>query len=86
MTGRRSKPAPRVMSILGEFGVFVDEAVFNSMVTTRSRTSAAKLGRMIRRAGSSLERVRIWEDSKPPHARAGSTNSSGRRSRNWRWR
>ena len=68
MTGRRAKLAPRVMAILAEFGVHVDEAVFNSTGHDTFTYKCGELGRMIRRAGNSLERVRMWED-RAPHAR-----------------
>ena len=68
MTGRRAKLAPRVMAILAEFGVVVDEAVFNSTGHDTFTYKCGELGRLIRRAGRSLERVRIWED-RAPHAR-----------------
>mgnify|MGYP000023310617 FL=1 len=71
MTGRRSKLAPQVMAILTEFGVHVDEAVFNSSGQDTFAYKCRELSRMIRmirNAGSSLRVVRIWED-RAPHAR-----------------
>ena len=72
MTGRRSKLAPQVMAILTEFGVHVDEAVFNSSGQDTFTYKCHELGRMIRNeirnAGGSLRVVRIWED-RAPHAR-----------------
>ena len=71
MTGRRSKLAPQVMAILREFGIHVDEAVFNSSGLDTFAYKCRELSRMIRmirNAGSSLRVVRIWED-RAPHAR-----------------
>ena len=68
MTGRRSKLAPQVMAILREFGIHVDEAVFNSSGQDTFAYKCHELSRMIRNAGTSLRVVRIWED-RAPHAR-----------------
>ena len=68
MTGRRSKLAPQVMAILREFGIHVDEAVFNSSGQDTFAYKCHELSRMIRNAGTSLRVVRVWED-RAPHAR-----------------
>ena len=68
MTGRRYKLAPQVMAILREFGIHVDEAVFNSSGQDTFAYKCRELSRMIRNAGTSLRVVRIWED-RAPHAR-----------------
>jgi len=76
MTGRRSKLAPQVKTIMRHFDIAVDEYIFNHTPHDTYTYKCKELRRLVA-AHPSLRRVRIWED-RVGHARAFEELGEGR--------